>query len=395
MRFRAAVAVGLAALVVPAQAQALPECSPLPEKRTVLTGQGQLESIIADDRGRIFYTDIQSGGRLLRIDAPGAEPKVMIQGINGTGGLAWDADGSLILGFNGSTQNAIADGPDGGLMRVNPETGESAVITRGMGQANGVVRGPDGAIYASNDFGHGIDRFKDGKLEDDWSKVQTPNGLVIDTAGRYMYAAQTFKPASIARIDLADPAREEPFYEAPPGDQHGGPDGMTRDDRDRLFLTVNATGEVWRIDPDRTACRLAGGIGNASALNWGGGAPGFPAENLYVVGFSGVLVELANATDRPPPAGPPPTGAERPQLRLRITPSRARAGAATAYALHVTRGGVPVRSALVRFGGKRATTGDSGAVKMRVRFFHPGLKKARASLTGHRTGTARMRVTPR
>jgi sugar lactone lactonase YvrE len=383
----------LAALLAPAPAHALPDCSPLPEKRTILTGQGQLESIIADARGRLFYTDIQSNGRLFRIDAPGAEPKQLIQGINGTGGLAWDRDGSLVLGFNGGTQNSISDGTAGGLLRVNPETGEQAEITRGMGMANGIVRGPDGAFYASNDFGHGIDRYHDGKLEDDWSKVETPNGLVIDTAGRYLYAAQTFKPASIARIDLADPTKEEPFYEAPPGDTFGGPDGMTRDDRDRLFLAVNATGEVWRIDPDRTACRLASGIGNASALNWGGGAPGFPARNLYVVGFSGVLVELADATDRPPPAGPPPAPAERPQLRLTISPSRVPARTTTTYTLRVTRDGVPVRSALVRFGGRRATTGDAGTVKVGVRFFHPGLKTARASLTGHRRGTARMRVT--
>jgi hypothetical protein len=168
---------------------------------------------------------------------------------------------------------------------------------------------------------------------------------------------------------------------------------MTRDDRDRLFVAVNLAGEVWRVDPDRTACRLASGIGNASALNWGGGAPGFPAENLYVVGFSGVLVELANVTDRPPPAGAPsPT---RPQLKLSISPKRARAGETIGYALRVTRAGVPVRSALVRFGGRRATTGDSGTVELRVRFFHPGLKSARASLSGHRAGTARMRVLPR
>ncbi len=122
-------------------------------------------------------------------------------------------------------------------MRVNPETGESAVLTGGMGQANGVVRGPDGAVYASNDFGDGIDRFQDGQLEDDWSKVQTPNGLVIDTAGRYLYAAQTFKPAS----DRADRPRRPDQGGAVlrgrrPGDLQAGPDGMTRDERDRLFL---------------------------------------------------------------------------------------------------------------------------------------------------------------
>ena len=392
---RRGVAIALlAALAAAPSAHALPDCSPLPEKRTVLSGQGQLESIIADARGRLFYSDIQSSGRLLRIDAPGAEPKVLIQGINGTGGLAWGLDGSLIMGFNGSTQNAIADGTDGGLMRVDPETGLSSVITRGMGQANGVVRGPDGAIYASNDFGHGIDRFFNGQLEDDWSKVETPNGLVIDTAGRYLYAAQTFKPASVARIDLADPTKEEPYFEATGPDMPAGPDGMTRDDRDRLFLTVNGLGEVWRIDTDRTACRLASGIMNASALNWGGGAPGFPAENLYVVAFSGVLIELPNATDRPPAAGPP----EAVRLRLAVTPSSARRLATTRYRFDVTTAAsdpAPVRGATVRFGNKRATTDASGRASLSVRFFHPGSKSARASLPGSRSVTQKVRIRSR
>jgi sugar lactone lactonase YvrE len=377
----------MAALAAPATAVALPDCEVVPEKRTVLSGQGQLESIIADAKGRLFYTDLMNGGRLLRIDAPGAEPKVLVQGINGSGGLAWEPDGSLILGFNGGTQNAVVDGMDGGLMRVNPETGESTVLTRGMGQANGIVRGPDGAIYASNDFGHGIDRFAGGRLQDDWSKVQTPNGLVIDTSGRYLYAAQTFKPASIAQIDLADPTKEEPYYEATAPDLQGGPDGMTRDDRDRLFLAVNASGEVWRIDRDRTACRLASGIGNASAVNWGGGTPGFPARNLYVVGFSGVLVELANATDRPPAAGPPASA-----LRLTVTPKRQPAKVLTAWGLRVTAGGAPVPGATVRLGGKRATTNADGVAKIAVRFFHPGTRRASASHRGYRRAVKTIRL---
>jgi sugar lactone lactonase YvrE len=386
---RILLVAALAALATAPSAQALTDCSPLPQKKTILTGQGQLESIISDAKGRIFYSDIMNGGRLLRIDAPGAEPKVLVQGVNGTGGLAWDTDGSLVLGFNGSTQNSVVDGPDGGLLRVNPDTGQTSVITTGIGQANGLVRGPDGAIYASNDFGHGIDRFIDGKLQDDWSKVMTPNGLVIDTTGRYLYAAQTFKPASIAQIDLNDPTKETPYFEAGPGDMQGGPDGMTRDERDRLFLAVNASGEVWRIDTDRNACRLASGIMNASALNWGGGAPGFPAKNLYVVGFSGVLVELADATDRPPAAGPPASASA---LRLTVSPRRLPAKSVTAWGLRVTAGGHPLPGATVRMGGKRATTNADGVAKIAVRFFHPGVKRVSASHPGYRRAVKTIRL---
>ncbi|MDQ3935111.1 MAG: SMP-30/gluconolactonase/LRE family protein [Actinomycetota bacterium] len=389
MRGAAAVIATLVALAMPGAAHALPDCSPLPEKRTILTGQGQLESIISDRHGRIFYTDIQSGGRMFRLDRPGAEPKQLIQGISGTGGLAWDTDETLVLGFNGSTQNAIADGPAGGLLRVDPETGATTPLASGMGQSNGIVRGPDGAFYASNDFAGGIDRVVGGQVQDDWSKVQTPNGLAIDTAGRYLYAAQTFKPASVARIDLSDPSKEEPYYEAPPGDQQGGPDGMTRDDRDRLYVAVNASGEVWRIDTDRTACVLARGILNASALNWGGGEPGFPARNLYVVAFSGVLVELVDATDRPPLAeGPGPVRA----LRLSVSPARAARRVSTRYRFVVEVGSSRARGAIVRMGNKRVSTNASGEASLRLRYFHAGSKSVRASLPGYRSARARVRV---
>ena len=390
MILRAALVAGLLTLLAAPAAHALPDCPDLPQKKTILSGQGQLESIIADERGRLFYTDLQSGGRLLRVDRPGAEPKLLIQGIDGSGGLAWLPSGELVLGYNGGNDNAIADGPDGGLLRVNPETGESKPIATGMGMANGIVRGPDGAIYASNDFAGGIDRVVGGRVEDDWSKVATPNGLVIDTAGRYLYAAQTFKPASIARIDLRDPTKEEPFYEAPQADQAGGPDGMTRDDRDRLFVAVNLAGEVWRVDTDRKACRVASGIGNASALNWGGGEPGFPARNLYVVGFSGVLVELANATDRPPAAGPP-----KPPLRLIAETKRRTAGRSAVWRFRVTADGKPVGGARVRLGGREAATGSDGRAQVVARFLSAGLKKARATLAGHRSATKTVRVLPR
>ena len=164
---------------------------------------------------------------------------------------------------------------------------------------------------------------------------------------------------------------------------------MTRDDADRLFVAVNALGEVWRIDAPGSACALVRGIMNASAVNWGGGAPGFPARNLYVVGFSGVVVELADVTDRPPPAGPP-VAAGRPRLRLSVSPAKVPRRTPRRFRFRVTTavGAEPVRGATVRLGNRRATTDAAGRATIRVSFFHPGSKGARASLAGH-TGAKR------
>ena len=43
----------------------------LPDTRTLLSGLGTLESVIADDRGRLFFTDADAG-QLLRMERTGA-----------------------------------------------------------------------------------------------------------------------------------------------------------------------------------------------------------------------------------------------------------------------------------------------------------------------------------
>lgn len=295
-----ALFVCLAPLASAASATAAPDCSPKPAVRVLASGQGTLESIASDGRGRLFYTDTDAQ-RLLRLDRPGAQPTVLAKNMDSILGVMVDTDGSLVVGFGNSNTDALADNGNAGLMRVDPKTGKTLeIITRGLDMANGIARGPDGAYYASNDFGGGIDRFLNGVVTDNWSQVETPNGLVIDSAGRYLYAAQTFKPASIAQIDLAHPELTTTYFAASGADMSAGPDGITRDGADRLYVAANGAGEVWRVDRDRTICVLARNLQLASSVGFGGGKPGFPNRNLYAVTFTGLVVELANVTNQPP-----------------------------------------------------------------------------------------------
>jgi sugar lactone lactonase YvrE len=291
----------VAAVAIPVgPAAAAPDCSPMPAVRLIASGQGMLESIASDARGRLFYTDTDAQ-RLLRLDRPGAQPTVLAKNMDSILGVMVDTNGTLVVGFGNSNTDALADNGNAGLMRVDPKTGKTLeIITRGLDMANGIARGPDGAYYASNDFGNGIDRFLNGVVTDNWSQVETPNGLVIDSAGRYLYAAQTFKPASIAQIDLAHPELTTTYFAASGADMSAGPDGITRDGADRLYVAANGAGEVWRVDRDRTICVLARNLPFVSSVSFGGGKPGFPSHNLYAVTFTGVVVELANVTDQPP-----------------------------------------------------------------------------------------------
>jgi gluconolactonase len=302
--------------------QAVPDCSPLPPARVVVSDQGRLESITSDPRGRLFYTDL-TNNRLLRLDGPGSEPKTLATDIARPGGLAFDADGSLVTGFSGGALSGVPGNGMAGLLRIDPESGAKRPFVAGLDQANGLVRGPDGSFYTSNNISGEIARVgPDGSAQRNWARLESPNGLVIDRQQRYVFAAQTFTPAKVARIELAHPDRQTTFFEAQSGDTAAGLDGLTRDAADRLFVAANGAGEVWRIDAQGHACALARNLGLPSALDFGGGGAGFDQRNLYVVTFGGAVVELEGATDRPPSARTAPADRSRPRIAIRGVPRR-------------------------------------------------------------------------
>ena len=266
----------------------------------MIDGQGSLEAAIVDEQGRLFYSATTQKA-IMRLDHPDAEPKVLAAGIESPGGLAFDEDGMLLVGG----PNSVANGAVGNvlglsqLLRIHPESGARTVVATGLSMGNGLVRGPDGSVYASDDIGVNIDRIRldaaGSRVERGWAKLLSPNGLAIDPTGRWLYAAQTFVPAAIARVDLTDPRRVEEYVRMPVEDIASGLDGMTIDGAGRLLVTANVPGEVWRVSTDRSVCRLGGGVPNASAVAVGRGPTGFSARNAYAVGFSGRIIELPGA----------------------------------------------------------------------------------------------------
>lgn len=302
MKRLALIAIALGALTAPAVAEAVPDCGRAPVVRVLASGQGQLESVIADDRGRLYFTDLR-GGRLLRLGSRAAEPAVLVDGITAPGGLTWMPDGSLLVGYGDSAATASrgTENPQAGLLRVDPKTGAYTLFATGLTMANGVTRGPDGAVYASNDFGIGVDRVLDGQVELAWAQLPSSNGLVVGSDGETLYAAQTFvTPPSIAAISLTDPPTVSTYFTATdPADSVAGLDGLTRDDHDRLYVAANIGGAVWRVGKDRNACALAhmapvGPSSVAFGTATGKRPHGAGRRNLYVTTFQGDLLQLKN-----------------------------------------------------------------------------------------------------
>jgi gluconolactonase len=393
-------------LAAAAPAVAVPDCNQMPRQRVLVPGppgSPRLESITPDYRGRLLYTDI-SNDKLMRLDGPGQQPKTIATGMARPGGLVFDRDGSLVAGFNGGALSGVPANGMAGLFRMDAESGRKAVFAKGMDQANGVVEARDGSFYASNDIGGGIARVRpDGTVEEGWAESQSPNGLVIDSGGRYLFANQTFTPAQITRFELANPRNQTVFYGASSDDTTAGLDGLTRDGADRLYGAANGAGQVWKVDRDgKTACALARGLTLPSAVAFGAPGSGFDAHNLYVVSFGGAVVELFDVTDAPPPPppGPPvisPGSTKRAlRLRVRVSPRRVRAGRRTRFAIVVKReatgGGLPAAGARVAFGGRRYRTRRNGRVRVRRRFRRAGFVRVRASLVPYAAASTRIRV---
>lgn len=302
-RNRAVIAGLLACALVPAAARAATDCAPgQPAPRTILSGQGVMESIVSDARGRLFYTHDDV---LWRLDGPGATPKALAPLPKG-GGLVVEPSGTILAGYGDGAVDGLKGNlsPTSGILRVDPETGATTPFATGLSMANGVARGPDGTVYASDDVGLGIDRVVAGKVEHQWAPIVSSNGLAVDRANRYLYANQTFVPAAIARIDLRT-GSSETFVRPGIEDIAAGLDGMTIDEAsdDTLYVAANGGGQVWRVTKDRRICALAKGLLLPSAVAFGGGTTsGFPRTSLFAVTFSGDLLEIPNVRPALPPA---------------------------------------------------------------------------------------------
>jgi hypothetical protein len=85
--------------------------------------------------------------------------------------------------------------------------------------------------------------------------------------------------------------------------------------------------------------------------------------------------------------------AERPRLRLGVTPRSVKSGRRTTYRFRVSGpGGAPLRGASVRFYGKRVQTGADGIARVTATLRKPGGHPARAKAVGHRGAQATITV---
>jgi hypothetical protein len=272
-------------------ALAAPDCAGGRITPQTLASTGDvLEYGIFDRYGHFFYSD-QSMDMLMRVDHFGETPKVVAP-ITAPGAIVRWTEGSLIVGVGDSFKNGgFGDSePMSSLLRVFPETGLTQSYATGLGMANGLAR-RGATLYATNDAGYDVDRVRRGQVLHPWASVYSSNGVVVSNDGLYVYVSQTFTPAAIQRISIADPSKVTPYAVGETSDVTAGLDDMTKDRSGNLYVAANGAGQIWKVDTTGAICVLAGGLITPSAVNFGVGAN---SVNLYTVGFDGNITELRN-----------------------------------------------------------------------------------------------------
>ena len=220
-------------------------------------GEAGLMGLAIDDSGRRFvmYT-ARNENRIVRLEADGSQT-VLVDGIaagavHDGGRIVFGPDGMLYAttGDAGDPERAAADGLNGKVLRIDPETGEHEVFTTGHRNAQGLCFTQSGRLLSTE---HGPERGDEVNLVEagrdyGWPET-TGTGLAnytptIAPAGCVVYQSDlipqwqgdllftTLKDASLRRLELGPNLDSVVSQERLYADRYGrlrdvavGPDG--------------------------------------------------------------------------------------------------------------------------------------------------------------------------
>jgi DNA-binding beta-propeller fold protein YncE len=277
--------------IVPATAQARPRPCADWHARTLLSGQGWLENLAFDGRGRLTISAL-GRNRLLKLRR-GGRPHTLLSPVTAPGGQALRR-GHFLYFVTGDIAPPM---PTGTIDRLNLRTHKRITWATGLTMPNGMTFLPDGDAVVSRDLGVGtgltrIPRRHPRHPDFNWARIDDTNGLAVDPNGRFLYVARTFSDdGEIDRVNIAHPRRVRAVGHLGAG---VSPDDMTIDAKGILYVAGFLSGEVFRLNP-RTgrSCAIATGLSSPTSPRFGGA--GWRAKRLYVTTAGGDLVEL-----RPP-----------------------------------------------------------------------------------------------
>jgi TolB protein len=359
--------------------------------------------------GLVLFTSDRSGqGDVFAVKPDGTGLRTLVGGPEREAQAAWSPDGRMVAFRRGPSHAsdvwvANADG-----------SGERRLTTSPAGRySSQPAWSPDGRIVFRSD--------RDGD-PDTWVMNADGSGqrVLLDLPGNQSYPTPSPDGRRIAYRSDADGDAEIWVADI----DGAAPRALTAN------VLIDDSAPSWSPDGGRLAFeRVAGGntdvyvmddqgaaetrLTDGSALDEG---PVFSPDGRSIVftterdgGNSEIYVMRADGSDQhalsPSPAKEEspdwqavggPVAREPAVITLRVSPRRVTEDriATLRFTARAERSGriEPVAGATVRFGGLHATTDAQGRTTIRKLMRHPGLFTARASLRGHRSGVARVRV---
>lgn len=270
-----------------------PDCPRTIEPMPLLSKAGTLESLAFDQTGRLLFTDL-SKDTLNVLPGPGLSASVVASGIESPGGIAPGSGSEVFVGFGNDVLSGLVPAQGrAGVVKVDLRDGRVQAHARGLAGSNGLVRAPDGTLYASNALASYLGRvLPDGTVQPRWLH-RSGNGLALSADGKVLYLNQSL-PARIWRVDVSAGV-VSPLAEAPWNLGWAFFDGLGASSDGRLFVAVYLAGQVWQVDDQGHSCVLARGLSRPSAVVAGQAGRGFKPTSLYVTTHSGSLLELPDA----------------------------------------------------------------------------------------------------
>ncbi|MGD8607253.1 MAG: SMP-30/gluconolactonase/LRE family protein [Myxococcales bacterium] len=220
------------------------------------------EGIAFDGDGNLFVSALYNDAddELLSIASDGSSQAV--------------AQAPSLLGLANSENGILAAGIDTGeLLLVDPADGSVQVIAQNLGAPNFVVTTPWGTILVSDDS-QGEDTIDevtwDGEVSTWVQGVPTPNGMVFSLDGRTLYVASTFQDIGLWRVPVSE-SGEAGTPQKWVSFELTTPDGVAIDSEGNVYVALNTTGQIAKVDPQGNASILAEGVDWAASLAFGQG----------------------------------------------------------------------------------------------------------------------------
>ncbi|MDY6809601.1 MAG: SMP-30/gluconolactonase/LRE family protein [Actinomycetota bacterium] len=296
-------APGNAAPAVPVahQATEMPPCPQAGPPKVLTTDIATFEGGDFDDEGRLVVSN-WLGSNMHRMDTPG-RTHVINPFLLFPLGVVNNGDGRMVVGNGVTTLTPLSQFiPSGQLLSMNPDDGSFQAYARQLvSQGNGLTRGPDGSIYASNDLAASLDKIlPNGHVIKGFYQGGGTNGGTVSKDGKTLYVTETFTlDAKVLAIDTTT-GRGRVYWRPPANLALAHLDDIKRDGAGNLYVAAWGAGQVWRISADgESACVLMAGELLPAGLVVGKKGTRFAPNSLFVLTHGGRILEIPNAVPTP------------------------------------------------------------------------------------------------